>query len=158
MEKLSKIKVLFVLLFSSLTGVLGVLAIPIYLMILCNIVDYITAFFAAPKRGQSINSDIGIKGIIKKVMMWLLVVVGCVVDALLKYSAETVGINLPFTFLVACIVALWICWNEIISILENIKDIVGEENMPPFLMPLIKNLKSQTEKKINIDTTTIEGE
>lgn len=30
--------------------------------------------------------------------------------------------HIPFTFLVACIVAIWIICNEIISILENIKD------------------------------------
>lgn len=38
---------------------------------------------------------------------------------------------------------LKIC-NEIISILENIKDIGAP--VPPFLLPLLKNLKSQVEE------------
>ena len=51
----------------------------------------------------------------------------------------TVGIGLPFTFLVACIVVLWIICNEIISIPENIKD-MGVP-IPQFLTPLIQNIK-----------------
>lgn len=38
----------------------------------------------------------------------------------------------------------WIICNEIISILENIKDIGAP--VPPFLLPLLKNLKSQVEE------------
>ncbi|NBI77252.1 holin, partial [Lachnospiraceae bacterium] len=41
------------------------------------------------------------------------------------------------------IVALWIICNEIISILENIKD-MGVP-IPSFLTPLIRNIKSQVE-------------
>ena len=63
--------------------------------------------------------------------MWLLVVVGAVIDQLLLYASQTAGITLPFTFLVACIVAIWIICNEIISILENIKDMGGA--IPAFL-------------------------
>ena len=75
--------------------------------------------------------------------MWLLVAVGAIIDQLLLYASATVGIELPFTFLVACIVALWIICNEIISILENIKD-MGVP-IPAFLTPLIQNIKSQVE-------------
>lgn len=39
---------------------------------------------------------------------------------------------------------VWIICNEIISILENIKDIGAP--VPPFLLPLLKNLKSQVEE------------
>ena len=76
--------------------------------------------------------------------MWLLVVVGAIVDQLLKYAAATIGITMPITFLIACVVAIWIICNEIISILENIKDIGAP--VPPFLLPLLKNLKSQVEE------------
>lgn len=39
--------------------------------------------------------------------------------------------------------------NEIISILENINDI--GVTLPPFLQPIVKNLKSQVEQKTTID-------
>ena len=81
--------------------------------------------------------------------MWLLVVVGAVIDQLLLYASQTVGVTLPFTFLVACIVAIWIICNEIISILENIKDM--GVTIPAFLIPLVTHVKSQVEDKVNMD-------
>ena len=52
-------------------------------------------------------------------------------------------------FLVACIVSIWIICNEIISILENIKDM--GVNITAFLQPLVEHVKSQVEDKANID-------
>lgn len=66
------------------------------------------------------------------------------------------GIALPFTFLVACIVAVWIDCNEIISILENIKDAGGK--IPTFLEPLVKNIRSQVESKADILEDTDKGD
>lgn len=81
--------------------------------------------------------------------MWLLVVVGAIVDELTKYATQTVGITVPFTFLIACVVAVWLICNELISILENIKDI--GVNIPKFLLPLVKNIKSQTESVVDVE-------
>ena len=144
-EKLNEVKVLIVAGFGALTSFLGVLAIPVYILISANIIDYFTALFATEKRGQNISSSIGIKGIVKKVCMWLLIIVGVLLDKLLIY----LGISLPLTFPIACIVALWLCANEIISILENISDILGDD-MPSFLLPIVKNIRRQVEDKIDI--------
>lgn len=84
------------------------------------------------------------KGITKKISMWILVVVGAMIDSLLKYSADTLGFTMPFNFLIACVVAIWIICNEIISILENMVDIGIK--LPGFLMPLVKSIKAYTEK------------
>ena len=138
------IKAVFSAAFGFLTSLLGILAIPVVLMVSCNVIDYITGLMASDRRGQEITSYKGLRGIRKKVCMWLLVVVGAIIDQLLLYASATVGIGLPFTFLVACIVALWIICNEIISILENIKD-MGVP-IPAFLTPLIQNIKSQVEE------------
>ena len=67
----------------------------------------------------------------------------------LAYASTSVGIVQPFNFLVACIVAIWLICNEIISILENINDI--GVTLPPFLRPIVKNLKTQVEKKAEIN-------
>lgn len=48
----------------------------------------------------------------------------------------------------ACVVAVWIVCNELISILENLID-VGI-SIPAFLIPLVKNIKSYTEDKVNL--------
>ena len=148
MDRYEKIKAVIIALCGIISGRLGVLAIPMILLIVCNVIDYATGIFASHYRNQEIDSYKGIKGITKKICMWLLVGVGVVIDNLLTYTSGAVGITLPFSFLVACIVAVWIICNEIISILENIADI--GVTLPPFLMPIVRNLKSQVEDKADI--------
>ena len=137
-------KVIFAAAFGFLSSLLGVLAMPVLLVVLCNIIDYATGLMASPYRSQDINSYKSIRGIGKKICMWLLIVVGVIIDQTLLYASDTVGIRMPFTFLVACIVALWIICNEIISILENVKD-MGVK-IPGFLEPLVRIIKSQVEE------------
>ena len=137
-------KVIFAAAFGFLSSLLGVLAMPVLLVVLCNIIDYATGLMASPIRSQDINSYKSIRGIGKKICMWLLIVVGVIIDQTLLYASDTVGIRMPFTFLVACIVALWIICNEIISILENVKD-MGVK-IPGFLEPLVRIIKSQVEE------------
>ena len=148
-ENLNEIKILIVAGFGALTSFLGVLAIPVYIIVATNIIDYATGLMAAPSRGQTKSSDKGALGIKKKVSMWLLIGVGFMLDVLLMYSASTMGITIPFNYLISCVTALWLCANEIISILENISDILGDD-MPKFLLPLVKNIRTQVEEKIEI--------
>lgn len=149
-KNMKQFKTIFTTAGSFLSSLLGVLYIPTLLMVLCNIIDYVTGLMAAKYRADgTISSYKSFRGIAKKVSMWLLVVVGAVIDQLIVYASQTAGITLPFTFLVSCIVAIWITCNELISILENIVDIGVE--IPSFLMPLVKNIKSQTEDKVHID-------
>jgi toxin secretion/phage lysis holin len=146
---MEKIKVIVTTVWSIILSALGILAIPVLLLVTCNIIDYATGLVASKFRNQEIDSYKGIKGITKKICMWLLVGVGVIVDQLLSYSTGVVGIALPFTFMVACVVAIWLICNEIISILENINDI--GVTLPPFLQPIVKNLKTQVEKKAEIN-------
>ncbi|MBD9142402.1 MAG: holin [[Eubacterium] rectale] len=144
MENINTIKAIVTGVAAFLSALLGTLYIPVLLMILCNIIDYATGLMAAKNRPDGgISSYRSIKGIKKKVSMWLLVVVGAVMDQLLLYASQTIGIKIPVTFLIACVVAIWIICNEIISILENMIDIGIQ--IPSFLLPLVKNIKSQTE-------------
>ena len=142
---MEKVKVILTAVWSIILSALGILAIPVLLLVTCNLIDYVTGVVASKYRNQEIDSYKGIRGIAKKICMWLLVGVGVIVDQLLSYSAGVIGITLPFTFLVACVVAIWLICNEIISILENINDI--GVTLPPFLDPIVKNLKSQVEQK-----------
>lgn len=143
-NKLTSIKVTFTAIGAVLSSVLGVLYVPVLLMVLCNVMDYITGLIASHYRGEKVSSYVGLKGIIKKVCLWLLVVVGVIIDTLIKYAADTVGIKPPIHFLIACVVAVWIICNELISILENMVDIGVK--IPPFLLPLVTLLKEQAEK------------
>ena len=73
-----------------LSSVLGILYIPVLLMVACNLIDYITGLVAAKYRTDGgISSYRSMKGITKKVMMWLLVVVGAIIDEVLAYTSVT---------------------------------------------------------------------
>lgn len=146
---MDRIKAIVVVIWSIIMSALGILAIPVLLLVSCNLIDYITGLMASRYRNQKMDSYKSIRGITKKICMWLLVGVGVIVDQLLSYSADVAGITLPFTFLVACVVAIWLICNEIISILENINDI--GVTLPPFLQPIVSNLKSQVEKKVSVE-------
>lgn len=140
----------------ALSSIFGALAIPVLLLVICNVIDYVTGLIAAKYRMEEIESYKGLRGIAKKVCMWLLVAVGAIIDELLQYASGAIGLNIPIVFLVAGIVAIWLICNEIISILENIKDIGG--HIPGFLLPLIKNIKSHVNTITDLDSGTKESE
>lgn len=146
---MNKIKSIIVAFFAALASWLGILAIPVLILVLSNIIDYITGLVASKYREEYISSYKSFRGIAKKICMWLLVAVGALVDWLLIYAGKTVGITVPVAFIVACAVAIWLICNEFISILENIKDIGAP--IPPFLQPLVKNVKKQVEDKAKIE-------
>lgn len=139
-----------------LSSWLGILYVPMLVLILCNVIDYGTGLCAAKYRDETIKSYKSIRGIAKKVCMWLLVAVGAMLDWLLQYTAETVGIVIGLNFVVASIVAVWLIANEIISILENVRDIGAP--LPPFLMKIASNIKSQAEKKAESEEFENENE
>lgn len=145
---MDKVKGTVIAVVSALMSWLGILAIPVFLLVGCNVVDYLTGICAAKYRTEPISSYKGIRGIIKKVCMWLLVVIGAWIDILINYAIHTAGIELTIPFVVATVVAVWLVVNEIISILENMIDIGVD--MPPFLLPLMKNIKKKTEDTVKI--------
>ena len=60
------IKGIFTAVFSVLTSLFGVLAVPILLMVGANVIDYATGLIAAPKRSEDINSYKSMRGILEK--------------------------------------------------------------------------------------------
>lgn len=145
---MDKVRVTVIAVISALMSWLGILAIPVFLLVGCNLVDYITGLLAAPYRTETVSSYKGIRGIIKKVCMWLLVLIGAWVDILINYAVECAGVAITMPFIVATIVAVWLVVNEIISILENMIDIGVK--MPPFLLPAVKYIKKQVEDKATV--------
>lgn len=141
---MNHVKATFTAIGALLSSLLGILYIPVLLMVTANVIDYATGLIASPYRKENIKSYKAFKGVAKKIGMWLLVVVGAIVDQLIAYAADTVGVKMPFSFLVACIVCIWIVCNEIISILENLIDIGVA--IPPFLLPIVKLIQKQTEE------------
>lgn len=143
MEFFKTAKAVCIAIFGLLSSWLGVLAIPVYVLVACNVMDYITGLAAAHRRGQKVSSYVGVLGIAKKVCMWLLIGVGAVVDWLLMYCGSQLGFTIHLPMLAASLVAVWLIVNEIISILENIGDIGVP--LPGFLTKIVQGLKSKIE-------------
>lgn len=143
MDVLKTAKAICVAAFGLLSSWLGVLAIPVYVLVACNVMDYITGLAAAHRRNQLISSYVGVLGIAKKVCMWLLIGVGAVVDWLLMYCGAQLGFEIQLPMLAASLVAVWLIVNEVISILENIGDIGVP--LPGFLTKIVQGLKSKIE-------------
>lgn len=142
---MDKIKATVIAILSAFMSWLGILAVPVFLLVGCNVIDYITGLLAAPYRTEAVSSYKGIRGIIKKVCMWLLVLIGAWIDILINYAVECAGMEFSIPFVVATIVAIWLVVNEMISILENLIDIGVK--LPPFLLPIVKYIKDQVEEK-----------
>ena len=106
MEQANYIKAMFTAVFAFLSALLGVLTVPVLLLVGCNVIDYITGLMASKYRKEDINSYKSIRGIFKKVSMWMLVVVGAVIDEMLLYASTTIGWKSPMTFLVACVMQI----------------------------------------------------
>ena len=85
MEQANYIKAIFTAIFAFLSALLGVLAVPVILLVACNLIDYMTGLIASKYRAEDINSYKSIRGIFKKVSMWLLVVVGAIIDEMLLF-------------------------------------------------------------------------
>lgn len=154
MKNIDKIKVTFVAVFTAFNGWLGVLAAPFYFLLLTNIIDYATGIVAAVYRGERVSSDVGFHGIAKKICMWLLVLVGHIVDFIIVEMGHTMHIEFGFDSLVALAVIFWLLANELISILENIHDIGTP--LPAFLAKLVEYVKEKTEESMEFETDKAE--
>lgn len=144
MEKLSWFKTLICSIGAILSAKLGLLYIVIPLLMLCMAVDYLTGILASKKEGN-ICSRTGMWGIIKKLMYMIEVAVAVVVDWTIINVTENIGIQVPACTFFGLLVALWIVFNELISILENLTRL--ETPMPQFLINIVKNFKVTVEKQ-----------
>lgn len=150
---MDKVKAFFITAFSVVFNWLGILAFPLLILLGCNLFDYYTGWGAAPKRNpddeKPIKSYKSIRGIYKKVCMYILVILGWFVDVLVESTlTQLIPVTIPPVF--AITITCWLIFNEIISILENMDD-MGVE-IPPFLLPILKKMKGQIEEKADTES------
>lgn len=146
---MQKLKSAAIVVWSAVFSWLGILAVPVMLLVAGNVTDYITGIMASKYRDEQVSSYKGIKGIYKKVGMWILIFIGWMMDMLIKYTVQHIGIPVSLPYIVATVVAVWLICNEIISILENLIDM--DVTIPPFLMPLARMIKGRIEDKANME-------
>ena len=112
---MERVKAIVITVLSALMSWLGILAVPVFLLVGCNVIDYVTGLCAAKyRKDKKISSYKSIRGIIKKVCMWLLIVVGFFMDVLIQYAINTAGINLVIPFVVSTVP-----WSAYLKIAEG---------------------------------------
>lgn len=146
MEKLNYIKGVICGVGAFLSAKLGLLYVVIPLLLVCMVTDYITGMLASKKEGI-ISSKIGRWGIVKKLMYMVEVAVGVVVDWTIINVALSLNIKVPTVTFCGLLVAIWIIFNELVSILENLTRL--DTPMPTFLQKIVANFKISIENKGN---------
>lgn len=126
----------------------GILAVPLALLIPCNLIDYFTGMTASKQRGEKITSAKSIDGIYKKVSMYILIFVGFGIDCMISYVTSTLHIEMKFPLLFAAMVASWLVINELISITENC-EVIGVSI--PVLSPVLKFIKRKIETAVEVE-------
>ena len=130
--------------FAGLMYYLGIIAVPIMVLIVAMVVDYITGMSAAWYNSE-LSSKKGIKGIVKKVSYLALVVVAMIIDWLISCGLQQINIDMTYSVFFAVLVAVWLIINELISILENLSR--PGVPIPTFLNKIINKLKSTVEEE-----------
>ena len=130
---------------TMLTYYLGMVAVPIVVLMIAMIIDYVTGMVSAWHKAE-LSSKKGIFGIVKKISYLGLVCVGMGVDWLIYSGLHSVGVDLGYTIFFGVLVTIWLIINELISILENLGTIGVP--LPKFLLTVVKKLKTTAENKI----------
>lgn len=136
----------------ALSAYFNILLVPLAVLICVMIIDYGTGM-AEAYINKTLNSRIGVKGILKKICYLVLVCVGGVVDYLICAGLASVGIDYSsycFSYCFGLIVAVWLIINELISILENLSELGTP--IPPFLVKIVHRLKDSVDSKTDYDT------
>lgn len=132
----------------ALSAYFNILLVPLAVLICVMIIDYGTGM-AEAYINKTLNSRIGVKGILKKIGYLVLVCVGGVVDYLICAGLASVGIDYS-SYCFGLIVAVWLIINELISILENLSELGTP--IPPFLVKIVHRLKDSVDSKTDYDT------
>ena len=127
---------------AALTSYLNAIIVPITVLMIAMIIDYITGMISA-WHSSELSSKKGIFGIIKKTSYLALVCVGMGVDWLIYSGLNQAGTSTENSVFFGVLVTIWLIINELISILENL-EAIGVP-MPAFLIKIVKRLKVTAE-------------
>ena len=92
------------------------------LLVCCITLDYVTGLTKAWMK-KSLSSEVGLKGIVKKLSYLLGVGVGFAADLLISLAADSFGLPVELPALFGLMATLLLSLNELISIVENLGEI-----------------------------------
>ena len=138
---------------TGLLHYLGIVAVPIIILIIAMIIDYVTGMMSAWLNAE-LSSKKGIKGIVKKISYLALVAVAMIVDWLICCGLQQINVNIKYSVFFAVLVAVWLIINELISVLENLSR-MGVP-IPNFLKKIIDRLKNTVDESEREDKNYVQ--
>lgn len=132
----------------GLSVYLNAIIIPIAILFGAVLCDYLTGMAKAWYKSD-LSSDIGLKGIIKKLCYFVLVCVGSMCDWLITSGLTKIGVEIQMSYYVGVFITIWLIINELISILENLTEL--DVPIPNFVKKLLKRIKKQIDDEGGID-------
>ena len=130
---------------ASISAYFGIIAIPLIVLTIVMLIDYITGMAAAYVNAE-LSSRKGIRGIFKKLGYYSLVCVGITLDYILSSGLTQIGISNDVNIWFGLIIAIWLIINELISILENLSRL--DVPIPKFLKAIVERLKNNVDEKL----------
>lgn len=118
------------------------LLVPAIVLLVLNALDWASGVWAAWVRDE-VSSRVGVRGFVKKLGYWLMVVVGIGIDYILANAGAVIGQDLHPPCMVGLLMIVWLSLNELISIMENVARAGGP--VPPWLGNMLNHLKGRTE-------------
>lgn len=110
----------------------------VVVLVILMLFDYVTGVIAAFFK-KDLSSWRGLQGILKKFSFMLLVVLGFLLDFVVTYLIEKVGLQFSTNGIFGIATTCWLIGNEGLSILEN-SAVIGLP-VPPFLKPALSKIK-----------------
>lgn len=145
---------------SMITGVLSTILGDfwfLFVFLLClNIIDYITGILKARYLKKE-SSRIAMKGCIKKVFIWCLVLVGFGLGITFEKIGEIIDINLHIMLCIGWFILAHCILNEIRSILENIVELDKGYIVPKWLIKGLEVTNKIIENKADKIVNSIEN-
>ena len=155
MEKTNLIKLGISGIGAYLSAKLGILFPVLMLLMVVMVFDYFTGMLSAGYNNE-IQSRRGMWGVIKKALYGVTVAVAMIADWVIINVAQNIGLQIPLSTFFGLLAAIWLIFNEIISILENL--IKMEVPIPPFLKSFVSKFKIVVEDQGNKISDSIKGE
>lgn len=142
--KMNFLQSVFAAVSAAIVAYLNILLVPLIVLIVVMIIDYLTGM-AQAYVSHTLNSRIGVIGILKKVGYLATVAVAVIADYIISEALTLLGTDIKLSYYIGLVVTIWFIINELISILENLAEIGTP--IPAFLTKIIKRLKVTVEKK-----------
>lgn len=129
---IEKVNIIYGAIITFLVAVFGKYYILFVGFLLLNVVDYITGCIKAKYYLKNTSSEVGAKGIFKKVSYWVVIAIAFFVSNSFGMLGNKIGKDLSFLVLFGWFTLASYIVNEIRSILENLIEM--NVDVPQFLI------------------------